>query len=128
MKKIVIEPTANTPGVYFDDDKSCISIEGRSIPENPAEFYEALANWTSEKLVVPYPEVQLDFRLEYVNSASAKQILNFMRIVREKIYDGCKCRLRWFYEDDDESILELGEHLKNTLGIPIELVESGYSQ
>ena len=123
MKQIPIIATANTPGVIYDSDSGFISIEGRSIPENPSEFYTQLSDWTISILSKPYPKILMEFRLDYINSSSAKQILNYLRGVRDKVFDGWDCRIVWYYEDDDESILELGQHLKSTLGIPFELKE-----
>ena len=123
MKQLPIIATANTPGVVYDPEAGFISIEGRSIPENPSEFYGHLADWTFSVLSKPYPKVIMEFRLDYINSSSAKQILNYMKGIRDKVFDGCDVNIVWYYEDDDEAILELGEHLKTTLGIPFELKE-----
>jgi hypothetical protein len=123
MKHIPIEATANTPGVIYDPEAGFIRIEGRSIPENPAEFYSQLSDWTFSILAKPYPKVLMEFRLEYINSSSAKQILNYLKGIRDRVFDGCECGITWYFEDDDEAILELGEHLKTTLGIPFELKE-----
>ena len=79
MKQIPIVATANTPGVVYDSEAGFISIEGRSIPENPAEFYSILSDWTFGILKKPYPKIVMEFRLDYINSSSAKQILNFLK-------------------------------------------------
>jgi hypothetical protein len=122
MKQILIEATSNTPAVKFDRDTGIVTIEGRSIPENPGEFFGKIIEWTEEYLVAPYPPFTLDIRLDYANSASAKQLLNYLKKVREKFYDGCKCKVNWYFEEDDEAIQELGEHLKSTLGMPFETI------
>jgi len=123
MKQIPIVATANTPGVVYDSEAGFISIEGRSIPENPAEFYSILSDWTFGILKKPYPKIVMEFRLDYINSSSAKQILNFLKGIRDRIFDGCDCRIIWYYEDDDEAIMELGEHIKTTLSMPFDLKE-----
>ena len=123
MKQIPIEATANTPGVVYDAEAGFICIEGRSIPENPSEFYGRLSDWTLGILSKPYPEILMEFRLDYINSSSAKQILNYFKGIRDRVFDGCVCNIIWYFEDDDESIMELGEHLKSTLGIPFEMKE-----
>lgn len=122
MKQTIIESSPNTPAVFYDEEKECIAIEGRSIPENADEFYHYLGEVTLMKMVPPYPSLTFEFRLEYINSSSAKQILNYLKQIREKVYDGCACKVFWYFEEDDEAIQELGEHLKATLGIPFELI------
>jgi len=34
---------------------------------------------------------------------------------------GHECKVTWFFEEEDESIEELGEHYRNTVNLPFEL-------
>ena len=34
---------------------------------------------------------------------------------------GNKVKMKWLYEEDDEAMLELGEHYRDTAGIPLEI-------
>ena len=42
MKELIIEKTSSTPLVVFNPETGQLKIEGRSIPENPGEFFETL--------------------------------------------------------------------------------------
>ncbi len=81
MKQTIIESSPNTPTVFYDEEKECIAIEGRSIPENASEFYDHLGEITLKRIVPPYPSFTFEFRLEYINSSSAKQILNYLKLI-----------------------------------------------
>ena len=42
MEELIINKTSNTPKVHFDPELGLLKIEGRSIPENPSDFFENL--------------------------------------------------------------------------------------
>ncbi len=123
MKELVIKKTNNTPAVNFNPENGLLKIEGRSIPENPGEFFEELIDWINEYFDKPVPNTQFDLNLEYVNSGSSKYLLGIFRILKKKYEEGKKSIINWYYEEDDESILSLGEHYKSTIKIPFNLIE-----
>jgi hypothetical protein len=123
MEKLEIERKANTPSVLFDPDSGNLKIEGRSIPENPGDFYDELIAWIREYFKDPQPLTTIDLNLEYVNSGSSKYLLGLFRIIKEEVQKGFKININWYYEEDDEAIQSLGEHYKSSLKIPFNLVE-----
>ena len=123
MKELVIKKTNNTPAVNFNPEKGLLKIEGRSIPENPGEFFEKLIDWISDYFDKPVPTTQFDLNLEYVNSGSSKYLLGIFRLLKKKYEYGKKSVINWYYEEDDEAILSLGEHYKSTVKIPFNLIE-----
>jgi hypothetical protein len=123
MKDLIIKKTNNTPAVNFNPEKGLLKIEGRSIPENPGEFFERLIDWINEYFEKPVPTTQFDLNLEYVNSGSSKYLLGIFRLLKKKYEDGKKSVINWYYEEDDEAILSLGEHYKSTVKIPFNLIE-----
>jgi hypothetical protein len=122
MLDLHIEKSPNTPKVDFVSAEGKLSLEGRSIPENPAEFYEPLLDWLKDYFESPKPVTQVIIKLEYINSGSSKSMLELLRRVKEQHLNGNKCQIKWFYEEDDESVQELGEHYEHTLKLPFEFV------
>lgn len=118
MLDLHIEKTSNTPKVDFFASEGVMHIEGRSIPENPSDFYKPLIQWIGEYFNEPKAETKFVFKLEYINSGSSKSLLEFLRIIKEQHNSGNNCIIEWYYEDDDESVQELGEHYQYTLKIP----------
>ena len=123
MKELIIEKTSSTPLVVFNPETGQLKIEGRSIPENPGEFFETLINWLKFYFDAPAPYTQMDLNLEYVNSGSSKYLLGIFRLIKKKHDEGKKSIINWYYEEDDEAILSLGEHYRSTVKIPFNLIE-----
>jgi hypothetical protein len=123
MEKLEIERRSNTPAVNFDPESGLLKIEGRSIPENPGEFYDDLIAWIKEYFKNPKPSTTIDLNLEYVNSGSSKYLLGLFKTIKEETQKGFKVTINWYYEEDDEAILSLGEHYKSSLKIPFNLIE-----
>ena len=123
MKELVIQKTNNTPGINFDPEAGLMKIEGRSIPENPGDFFDPLIEWLEEYYKNPVEITRFEMNLEYVNSGSSKYLLGIFRILKKKHDAGKKCAISWYYEEDDEAIFGLGEHYKNTIKVPFNLIE-----
>jgi hypothetical protein len=123
MKKIDISSTSNTPSVSFDPELGLFKIEGRSIPENPGEFFDGLIDWLILYFKEPASKTSFELNLEYVNSGSSKYLLSLFKVFKDAFIAGKNIEIRWLYEEDDEAIKSLGEHYKTILGIPFQLIE-----
>ena len=111
MDALIIEPSKNTPGINFSLDGHMI-IKGRSLPGNSNEFYTPIIDWASS---ITIEAIKLDIFLEYINSSSAKKILEFLKVL------DANCNIKefnvnWYYEEDDEDSLESGQLLEELLG------------
>lgn len=123
MKELVIEKTVKTPYVNFDSQSGILKIIGRSIPENPEDFYSTLFSWVKEYFNNPQDETLVNIQLEYINSGSSKFILEFFQLFQDYKSQGKNCKINWYYEEDDEAVLELGKHYQSIIEVPFKLVE-----
>ena len=124
MNELVIESTYSTPFVHFNSKTGVLKIEGRSIPENPAVFFDPLINWLTDFSKESKDTIiRLDVKLDYINSGSTKSILTMLRLLKLFYDEGVDCQINWHYEEDDESIRDLGKHYKNVLRMPFNLIE-----
>ncbi len=123
MKELTIKKTSNTPGVAFNPETGIMKIEGRSIPENPGDFFDPLIEWLEEYFQQPAEVTKIEMSLEYVNSGSSKYLLGIFRIIKKRHDEGKPCIISWYYEEDDEAIFSLGEHYRNTIKVPFNLIE-----
>jgi hypothetical protein len=57
--------------------------------------------------------------LEYINSGSSKYLYQILKKLTSFANSGKVVKLKWLYEEDDEAMLELGEHYRDTAGIPL---------
>lgn len=110
MNNLIVESTINTPTVKFGTDGRLL-MEGRSLPENVTKFYQPLQEWAA---MLNAEVVKMDINLEYINSASAKKILELLKVldannnIKEFI-------VIWHYEKDDEDVLENGQIFEELL-------------
>jgi len=123
MKELVLEKTVKTPFVNFDAESGILKIIGRSIPENPDEFYSKLFYWINEYFKKPQSDTLVNIQLEYINSGSSKFILEFFQLIEDYNSKGYNCKISWHYEEDDEAVLELGKHYQAIINVPFKLIE-----
>lgn len=104
MESIVIEPTESSPRVRFNTDGTLL-LEGQSLPENVAAFYEPLMEFVKS---ISVDEITFDMNLEYFNTATSKKLLELLKALdgNEKVG---KVNIIWHYEEGDEDSLEMAE-------------------
>ena len=124
MNELIIEKTVKTPYINFDPKSGILKIIGRSIPENPEEFFDQLFIWTKEYFKNPQEETLVNVQLEYINSGSSKFILEYFQLLQEYNLKGNQCKINWYYEEDDEAVLELGKHYQSIIDVPFKLIET----
>ncbi|MBR4264732.1 MAG: DUF1987 domain-containing protein [Bacteroidales bacterium] len=124
MDSIKIEGTPKTPTVSFDAKTGQIEIKGRSIPENSIEFYKPLVDWLDKYADIAEGTVEVTIQLEYFNTSSSKCILDVFKKL-ENLNNKSKADvvINWYYEEDDEDMLEAGEDYQSILKIPFQMKE-----
>jgi len=123
MDDIYLKKTFNSPEVEFIASTGELNVEGRSIPEDPGEFFDRLINWLNDYFLEPAGETVMNIKLEYINSGSSKYMLELLRILKVNYEKGKKVLVKWYFEEGDESIEELGQHYEQTMQIPFEIIE-----
>lgn len=123
MEPISIEGTPKTPTVNFLADTGKIEIKGRSIPENSIEFYKPLVDWLEQYSSVPCQLTEVDVQLEYFNTSSSKCILDVFKKLESIHKGGNEVVINWYYEEDDEDMLEAGEDYQSIIKIPFKMIE-----
>ena len=107
---ILIDKTADCPYVNFSD-KGLIEIEGRSITEDVYSFWQPLIEWLDEYIAHPAEHTKVVVFLEYTNSSSNKYLNEMMKLFDRCASNGNSVEIIWRYEEEDESILMLGQDL-----------------
>ncbi|MBN2349814.1 MAG: DUF1987 domain-containing protein [Bacteroidales bacterium] len=123
MKPIYIEGTAKTPMVKYDNENGTIEIKGRSIPENSIEFYKPLVDWLDDYAGSPKELTKVDVHLEYFNTSSSKCILDVFKKLEAIHKNKHEVLINWFYEEDDEDMLEAGEDYESIIRVPFRMIE-----
>jgi len=110
MEDIILEARREYPAVSFKTNGE-LSIEGYSYPEHLDNFYQPLVNFAS---LLECREVHFRIYLEYMNTGSAKYLLNILRAI-EGNNNINSVNIEWHYDTDDEEYLEQGEMLEDLL-------------
>ena len=119
-KQIIYEELKNCPAVLYDPDSNKLELVGKSIPENPEQIYKFVEKWIDlhfEK----NDSLDISIYLEYINSDSSKYLYDILKKLTLYIKNGKEINLNWLYEEGDESMFELGEHYRDSVGVPLQI-------
>lgn len=123
MEPLLIEGTQKTPTVNFNPDKCLLEIKGRSIPENSIEFYKPLVDWLEEYSQQPGEKTVVEVHLEYFNTSSSKCILDVFKKLEMIHKNKNEVTINWYFEEDDEDMLEAGEDYESIIRVPFKMIE-----
>ncbi|MDE0871677.1 MAG: DUF1987 domain-containing protein [Flavobacteriales bacterium] len=119
MSSIHLAATPKTPEVQFSIDPMEMSISGRSIPENSIEFYRPLMEWVDSHIAASEASVDFSIRLEYFNTSSSKCLMDLLKRIEKSPISST---ILWYYEEEDEDMLEAGEDYSAIIDIPFKLI------
>lgn len=132
MNSLIIQKTDSTPNVVLDHTKHYIEFSGDSRPENVKSFFEPILTWISEyanylKTTVSADsqvKLEVNFKLEYFNSSSAKYIIDLIRILNNVGVENTNVNvvLNWCHDEDDEDMLDTGKEFERVTGIRMNFV------
>jgi uncharacterized Fe-S radical SAM superfamily protein PflX len=110
MEDLHITPSKNSPLVEFFQNGKLV-ISGSVFPENAKEFFDPLIEWIVNH---QSPNVDLDLIIEYINTSSAKKLLELLQKLERNSQIG-KRTVNWFYQKWDTDSLETGQILSESL-------------
>ena len=122
MNKLFIAETDDTPEVNLDPEQGIFKISKISVPENALDFYRPVLEWIKAYAEDPIPKTVFDFNLEYVNTASSKQVIQVILLL-QKVAEKSVVNVNWYYESIDEDMKALGPRYKKLVSVPFELIE-----
>ena len=97
MDPLIIEESIKTPSITFNPNTGVLEIKGKSIPENSLDYF----NTSSSKCLL-----DIFRRLEPANSGGASSV-----------------KVHWFYESDDEDMMEAGDDYQALVKLPFTLIK-----
>jgi SiaC family regulatory phosphoprotein len=121
LGELHILPTDNTPEFLFSPD-GMIKIRGRGLFQNKTETIEQIMNWIDEYLSNPAEITYVIIAFEYLNSFSTTILVSILRKLSQVILQSEKLVVQWYYEEDDEDIVERGEYISSAFNIPITFI------
>lgn len=122
MQELYLSATDKTPLVKLNRDGN-FEVTGKSIPEDAADFFDAVMHWLDSYIVSPAKVTTLTINLEYFNISSSKRILFMLYKLNDLILRNHDVRVKWLYDDEDEDMYEVGQDYAFMVKIPFEFVE-----
>lgn len=115
---MIIEATKNSPMVELNPEGIMI-IQGRSIIEDTISFYNPIIDWVKQ---CSSKKFTLEVRLEYMNTSSSKQVFTILKTIKDN-FSVKDVYIKWYYEEDDEDMLDTGKDFESLIRIPIDFYE-----
>ena len=123
MESILIEPTRITPLINFDPDEGILELKGRSSPENSILFYQRLIDALDDFVESDKESLVANFAFEYFNTSSSKCLFDVFKRLSRIHEEGKSLTINWYYEEDDEDMMEAGEDYCDLLDLEFNFIE-----
>jgi hypothetical protein len=114
-------PTKRTPWIILEP--GLIFIMGRSIPEDPNDFYRPVQEWVSMYARNHTGISKIELGFEYINTSSIKWIFTILKELSEMKELAQNASVNWYFERGDEDMSELGFILRSLVECPFVVVE-----
>lgn len=122
MESIFIEATEDSPAVILNKDHSTFIIANRSFPEDAYGFYEPIIEWIEKYVHSPNERTIFEFKLDYYNTSSSKQIFKILLLL-EELSKHKDVLIRWHYRKDDTDMLSSGEIFSKLVNLEFQVIE-----
>lgn len=121
MDNLIKEKTKNTFGVNFQTNGN-LELVGSSFPENASEFFSPLIKWLNQYCLEITGKITFAFRFDYLNSSSIKFISEIIDAMEAYHKSGGAVEGNWYYDENDEDIMEMGEELKEDVSFSFNII------
>jgi hypothetical protein len=121
LSNLILEPTKKTPWIVMEPGK--VIILGRSILENPGEFYRPIHEWVTQYTLESSSMTTIQFGFEFINTTSIKWVYALLKEFAKIPNMSVRAKISWYYEEGDEDMCDLGFILKSLVDCPFTIVE-----
>jgi hypothetical protein len=119
LSTLHLAATASTPLVLLNAAEGHCVLHGRTMPLDPARFFEPIIKWVNSYALNPSASTSVSIKVDYFNSGASLMLTRLVQqlnwVPNAKVY--------WYYHPDDETILEAGRDFARFAKIPFLLVE-----
>ena len=123
LRKVHILPTDINPELTLDPE-GIITIKGRFLVLNPLDVPVQIVSWIDAYLGNPAKSTEVIIALEYLNSFGTKNLMSILKQLSKVTQQNKKIFIRWYYEEDDEDMIDRGEYISSVLNVPIEILRT----
>ncbi len=119
--RFIKEPSKRTPHVLLEPGR--MFMLGRSIPDNPGDFYRPIHTWITEYIKSNPEKTRIEMGFEYINTSSTKWIFVLLKELAGIPELHRIVSITWYYEQGDDDMLDLGYILRSLIECPFTLQE-----
>lgn len=109
QSRLKLYPSKITPLVLIDPARQILLIKGKSSPEDTPKFYNLLFRGLKNYPLTGKNNLFVHICLTYFNSSTAKCLFDLTKLLRQLQNYGLDVKVNWYYEHNDEDMLEAGE-------------------
>lgn len=113
MNDLYIPPTRNTLEVKLETNGNML-FRGISTPENIKKFMSPIIDWLNEFKKTTPKKLSINFEINYFNTVSSRYFYELILIIDSFKENGCEISFNWYYEEEDDDLLELGEEFEQS--------------
>lgn len=117
---LFIKGTSKNPEIDFKP--GVLLISGRSIPEDSISFYEPVIKWVETYIKNPEALTRINLKIEYINSGSNRFVFSILKMMDEMFNKGKNVVVNWYYEEDDDTLYNLGRDFQGLVSLPFKLI------
>ncbi len=122
MEEIRYKSSDNSPEIVLSPDGN-ILIRGRGFMQNSTDIPQKISDWIDEYIKDPDDTTCLILAYEYLNSFNTMMLTGFLRKLLTVLELNKNLKVKWYYEEGDNDILERGENISLALKIPFEFIK-----
>ena len=123
MDILSIEETQNTPAIRCVKSEGVIELKGRSIPEDPVNFYKPFIDWVESYSNDAKPETTVYIHLLYFNTSTSHCLLRLFKHLDKIHKTGKTVIVNWFYDKDDDEFYDAGLDYSSICNFQFKMIE-----
>ncbi len=125
MKNIILtEGTQTTPQIKLDSVNGVISFKGKIITVDCESLFKPLYDWLNTYVNQPASKTDIQIQLDYFNTLGTKYLTSFLKKIEVQLSPKNETKVYWFYDIEDEDMLEIAEDFQTVINLPFELIET----
>lgn len=110
------------PTVDMRADTGYCEFSGLSYPWDPVAFYIPIIRWIKEYITEDNKILTFNMKMDGFNTTSGAKLMEIFRLLENyHTSQRGKAQINWYYEEEDDDILEAGEDFQKMLKVPIDL-------
>jgi len=122
MDDLIIKGDKQKPELAFSAETGVLTISGQSLPENATLLYGPVLEWIEDYAKNPATSTVLSLKMKYYNTASSKMFFSIIKRLNNMHKLGSDVELEWYYQSDDEDMLDAGEYFRDLVDIPFKFI------